>query len=362
MWITSSPDTVLTPTAVALGNFDGIHRGHRQVIRPILKRSRPDSSLPLSPPPPEILLTQGDTPLQPPGSPQNYRSVSLTPEDYILNSDGAESPQHYATVVTFHPHPQEFFTGQSKKLLTPIDEKIECLQGMGVEQMVLLAFDRRLAGLSPREFVDEILIEHLQASRVTVGFDFRFGKGRTGTAADLKAIAAPQGVEVTIVDRYPCEQGERISSSMIRQALQEGNLQRAHQLLGRNYTLVGQVVRGQQLGRTIGFPTANLQLPPEKFLPRYGVYAAEVSCRGKTSNLEAYPAVMNIGCRPTVEGQQPTVEVYLLDWSGDLYGQTLTVCLKEFLRPEQKFASLDELKAQIGADCIRAEKVLNNEQ
>ena len=233
---------------------------------------------------------------------------------------------------------------------------------MGVEQVVLLAFDRQLASLSPREFVEEILLKHLQATQVTIGFDFRFGKGRTGTATDLKAIASPQGVEVTIVERYPCEQGERISSSMIRQALQSGNLQRAHQLLGRNYTLVGEVVQGQQLGRTLGFPTANLQLPPEKFLPSYGVYAVQVSSPGEPSNLEAYPGVMNIGCRPTVEGQQPTVEVYLLGWSGDLYGQTLTVCLKEFLRPEQKFASLDELKAQIQADCVRAEKVLNKGQ
>ncbi|WP_413161137.1 bifunctional riboflavin kinase/FAD synthetase [Capilliphycus salinus ALCB114379] len=363
MWITSSLDTVLTPTAVALGNFDGIHRGHRQVIQPIFKSFDPSRSAFVTPQQPEILLTQGDSSLPSPSLTQNYPSgFSLTPEDKTNHSDGGETPQLYATVVTFHPHPQELFTGQSKKLLTPIDEKIECLKAMGVEQVVLLAFDRQLASLSPREFVEEILLKHLQATQISIGFDFRFGKGRTGTATDLKAIASSQGVEVTIVERYPCEQGERISSSMIRQALESGNLERAHHLLGRNYTLVGQVVQGQQLGRTLGFPTANLQLPPEKFLPRYGVYAVEVDRRGEPSNLQAYPAVMNIGCRPTVAGQQPTVEVYLLGWSGDLYGQTLTVCLKEFLRPEQKFASLDELKAQIQADCLRAEKVLKNER
>lgn len=363
MWITSSLNTVLTPTAVALGNFDGIHRGHRQVIQPIFRQSQSIRSSLLSPQQPEIFFTQVDSPLQPPPPAQNSRSgVSLTPEESRLNCDAGESHQRYATVVTFHPHPQEFFTGQSKKLLTPIDEKIECLQMMGVEQMVLLAFDQQLASLSPPKFVEEILIKHLQASHVTIGFDFRFGKGRTGTATDLQMIATPYGVDVTIVDRYPCEQGERISSSMIRQALEQGNLQRAHQLLGRDYTLVGQVVPGQQLGRTIGFPTANLQVPPEKFLPSYGVYAVQVFSQGEPLNLTAYPAVMNIGCRPTVEGQQPTVEVYLLDWSGDLYGQTLTIYLKEFLRPEQKFASLDELKAQITVDCVQAEKVLNSEQ
>ena len=363
MWITSSLNTVLTPTAVALGNFDGIHRGHRQVIQPILKLFESASSPLSTPQQPEILLTQPDSLWQPPSLFHQQRSgLSLTPEENFLDSDTRETQQHYATVVTFHPHPQEFFTGQSKKLLTPIDEKIECLQGMGVEQMVLLAFDQQLARLSPREFVEEILIKHLQATHVAIGFDFRFGKGRTGTATDLQLIGAANGVDVIIVDRYPCEQGERISSSMIRQALEVGNLQRAYQLLGRYYTLVGQVVQGQQLGRTLGFPTANLQLPAEKFLPNYGVYAVEVSSPGEPSNLETNPAVMNIGCRPTVEGEKPTVEVHLLGWSGDLYGQTLKVCLKEFLRPEQKFASLDELKAQIAEDCVRAEKVLNSEQ
>ncbi len=360
MWITSSLNTVLTPTAVALGNFDGIHRGHRQVIQPILPlpTGLPQKPLQQS----EVLFTSGDSPLQPPSLTQTYSSgLSVSPEDYSIHFEGCDSQQSYATVVTFHPHPQEFFTGRSKKLLTPVDEKIEVLKGIGVEQMVLLAFDQQLARLSPHEFVEEILVKHLQATQVSIGFDFRFGKGRTGTATDLKLIGAANGVDVIIVNRYPCEQGERISSSMIRQALEQGDLQRAHQLLGRHYTLVGQVVQGQQLGRRLGFPTANLQVPPEKFLPRYGVYAVEVSS-GEPSNLAAYPGVMNIGCRPTVEGDRPSVEVYLLNWSGDLYSQTLKVCLKEFLRPEQKFASLDELKAQICADCVRAEKVLNTEQ
>lgn len=339
MWIISSLNTVLTPTAVALGNFDGLHRGHRQVIQPILKQSlEPDQDFQ------KKVATSGP--------------ISVKTEKTPI--DGEAEPI-YGTVLTFHPHPQEFFTGQPKQLLTPIDQKIEALKQMGVEQLVLVPFDQTLAALTPEQFVAEILVKHLQARRVSVGFDFRFGKGRTGSAEDLKTIAENFGIDVTIVARYPCEQGERISSSIIRQALQQGNVKRATQLLGRSYTLVGQVVLGQQLGRTLGFPTANLQLQPQKFLPRYGVYAVRVFLEGDSDG-KIYSGVMNIGCRPTVEGQHPTVEVHVFDWSDDLYNQTLTVSLEEFLRPEQKFASLDELKAQITDDCVRARKMLNREE
>ncbi|MEB3883928.1 bifunctional riboflavin kinase/FAD synthetase [Lyngbya sp. CCY1209] len=340
MWITSSTDTVLTPTTVALGNFDGFHRGHQQVVQPILNPRRvavdsPRAARQASGPP-------GPTAEVPPG---------LLP-----------IAQHiYSTVVTFNPHPQEFFTGQPKKLLTPLDEKVEVLRAFGVDQLVLLPFDRQLASLTPTEFVEEILVRRLRAGRVSVGFDFRFGRGRTGSTEDLKAIAPRYGLEVHIVSRHPCENGERISSSMIRTALERGDPQRAAHLLGRPYLLAGQVMRGQQLGRTLGFPTANLQLPADKFLPRYGVYAVRVA--GVSGSVGDAPSpkigVMNVGSRPTVAGApHPTVEVHLLDWGGDLYGRTLTVSLEAFLRPERKFASLDALKAQIEADCIEARSVL----
>ncbi len=358
MWITSSLNTVLTPTAVALGNFDGLHRGHRQVIQPILKQALDLDSSAASGLNPDLQKTQADSAYQPPRD-KSSAGISLRAEETLT---GIEAEACYGTLVTFHPHPQEFFTGQPKQLLSPIDEKIESLKLIGVEQLVLLPFDQKLAALTPEQFVQEILVKHLQARRVSVGFDFRFGKGRKGSAEDLQVIAANSGINVTIVARYPCEQGERISSSIIRQALQQGNVKRATQLLGHSYRLVGQVVLGQQLGRTLGFPTANLQLPPEKFLPRYGVYAVRVFLQGQPSAEKTYSGVMNIGCRPTVEGQHPTVEVHLFDWSGDLYNQTLTVSLEEFLRPEQKFASLDELKAQITEDCIRSKKMLNNKE
>lgn len=296
MWITSSPTETLTPAAVALGNFDGVHRGHQRVIQPIL----------------------------------NFVGAIRT----------------YATVVTFNPHPKEFFTGQARALLTPVNEKVQQLVELGVEQLVLLPFDRELAALSPQEFVEKILLQQLHAQQISVGEDFRFGKGRSGTACELQAIAATYDIPTTIVPLQTCV-GERISSSSIRQALQQGDLECARTLLGRPYKLVGSVIQGQQLGRTIGFPTANIQLPPEKFLPRQGVYAVRVLLEDVTEL-----GVMNIGLRPTVNGTSPSIEVHLLDWSGDLYGKTITVHLEKFLRPEQKFASLEALKQQIQADCV----------
>lgn len=351
MWITSSLLSVLTPTAVALGNFDGLHRGHQQVILPVLKR-RFEAEFPVN--------VGQRTEIH-----VDNRALNLSSDNNTLDLKSG-----YSTVVTFHPHPQEFFTGQSKKLLTPLDEKIEGLRSMGVEQLILLPFDNQMAALSPTEFVETILIEQLKASYISVGFDFRFGKNRTGTVKDLEKIAGNHGIEVATTPLYLCQNGDRISSSEIRLSLEKGEIRRANHLLGKSYPLVGVVVQGQQLGRTLGFPTANLQLPPDKFLPRYGVYAVRVStCKSlsptettpdQNFNLINHPGVMNIGCRPTVEGQTVTVEVHLLDWSGDLYGQTLTVSLEEFLRPEQKFTSLDELKAQILADSLQARTLLND--
>ena len=357
MWVTASTDKILIPTAIALGNFDGIHLGHRKVLQPILQASAVVGS-----------------------------ATATLAQEVIRDKN-----YPYATVVTFNPHPQEFFTGQSKQLLTPLPEKIKLLEELGVEQLVLLPFDRELAALSPQQFVEEILVGKLQATRISVGEDFRFGHKRVGTAQDLKAIAAHFNIETHITLLQNCQESDlhsrsvrsgnrsatRISSSLIRQALAEGQIFEANQMLGRAYTLTGVVVQGQQLGRTIGFPTANLQLPPAKLLPRYGVYCVRVFIEGGTSfggqgrqgdketrgqgDNDQLPikGVMNIGCRPTVEGYAPTVEVYLLDWNGDLYGRHLIVSLEKFLRPEQKFPSLEALKVQIAIDCDLARKFLS---
>lgn len=305
MWVTSSLATVKTPTIAALGNFDGVHRGHRQVIEPI-----------------------------------------------VLSAGGQLVP----TVVTFHPHPQEFFSGQHRTLLTPLPEKVSCLRAIGVEQLVLLPFDRELASLAPQQFVETILVKQLQVRQVRVGQDFCFGYKRSGNSTDLQAIAAQFGISVEIVPLYT-ENDQRVSSSAIRQALEAGEMAAATRLLGRPYKLLGEVVSGQQLGRTIGFPTANLAVPVEKFLPRSGVYGVWV----EGADITPLPGVMNLGMRPTVNGLAQTIEVHVLDWSGDLYGKSLTVCLEKFLRPEQKFDSLDALKRQIQRDAEQARSLLSTQ-
>jgi riboflavin kinase/FMN adenylyltransferase len=294
--------TAQRPTSIALGNFDGVHLGHRQVIQ------------------------------------------SLPTKD-----NGA-----YRTVLAFNPHPQEFFSGQPRALLTPLPEKLNYLKAIGVDQLVLLPFDRTLAALSPQEFVELILIDQLQARHISVGFNFFFGHQRTGTAEDLRAIAAHFGVSVTIIE--PQSLGAQpISSSVIRHALADHQLDLANRLLGRTYTLTGEVIQGDQLGRTLGFPTANLSLPPTKFLPGFGVYCVRVQMTSANGNANEWlPGVMNLGQRPTVNGKTLRAEIHLLDWSGDLYGQSLTVSLEQFLRSEQSFPSLDALQAQIHQDCHQA--------
>jgi riboflavin kinase/FMN adenylyltransferase len=367
VWITSSLSTVLTPTSIALGNFDGLHRGHQKVIEPVLHDSQDLSSYlafskgRIANAPSDVVRGRSDRS----PSPENLdheanqgileQEQTVSGDAAIARSGGGKNP--YSTLVTFDPHPQEFFSGESRTLLTPQVEKVKYLKAMGIEQLVLLPFDRELASLSPPAFVKQILIEQLQVRCISVGEDFRFGNMRAGTAFDLRAIAQPYDVKVHIVPLNTAD-GLRISSSAIREALSQGNISQANQLLGRPYSLMGQVVQGQQIGRTLGFPTANLQLCPDKFLPRYGVYAVRVT--GESPSFQNCPqiGVMNIGCRPTVaKDAGPGVEIHLLNWAGDLYGQTLTVEIEQFLRPEQKFASLDRLKTQIQVDCDRAKSL-----
>jgi riboflavin kinase / FMN adenylyltransferase len=313
VWIVNSPITaILSPCAIALGNFDGIHLGHQTVLEPVLQAR------------------------------QEY---------------GA-----YPTVVSFTPHPREFFTGEKRQLLTPLEEKVKFLEELGIEQLVLLPFSADLAALSPQEFVERVIVEKLGAGWISVGEDFHFGHRRQGNATDLVNFADRFGIQTRVVGLKKGLPGAidpsvRISSSLIRSALAEGEVTRANRMLGRPYRLIGRVVEGQKIGRTIGFPTANLALPEDKLLPRSGVYRVRVSI----DSGEPIGAVMNIGCRPTVSGKGITVEVHLLDWSGELLDRTLTVNLVQFLRPEQKFNSLDELKTQIALDCQRSRKSADGE-
>ncbi|KZL49644.1 bifunctional riboflavin kinase/FAD synthetase [Nodularia spumigena CS-591/12] len=341
MWVTSSMETLLKPTAVALGKFDGVHLGHHRVIQPILPPTK-------------------DEPRREDGENfPNYSDSSPTPPQ----------EQTYSTVVTFDPHPLEFFTGQPRPLLTPLEEKVQQLRSLGVEQLVLLPFDKELSALSPQDFVEQILVKQLQCRRISVGQDFCFGKQRRGTAKDLQLLAAKYHIPVTIVslqtytDKAPTQEAP-ISTSLIRHYLESGDIKNANLLLGRPYTLIGTVVTGQKMGRTIGFPTANLQLPNDKFVPRQGVYAVRAAILSQTPDATTpYQnlGVMNIGNRPTVNGSNLSVEVHLFDWSSDLYGKQLAVQLVEFLRPEQKFPSLEDLKTQIQLDCTVAREHLSAE-
>ncbi|WP_446684586.1 bifunctional riboflavin kinase/FAD synthetase [Cyanobacterium sp. HL-69] len=301
MLVTSSLENIITPNAIALGNFDGLHRGHQRVINSIFKINNPDI---------------------------------------------------YPTLVTFTPHPQEYFTGKKKQLLTPIPEKAKLLEKMGVKQLILLPFDRELATLSARAFVKDILVEKINAKYISIGSDFRFGYQRQGDAHKLQELTAENNIYVNITAEEKIDINDsftRISSSDIRRALGEGNLSLAQGMLGRKYTLKGKVVKGQQLGRKIGFPTANLDIDKQKFLPKKGVYKVIVNQNNIYDN--QLLGVMNIGDRPTVDGTKTTVEVHILNWEGDLYNKVLEVELLKFLRPERKFNSLDELKAQIASDC-----------
>ncbi|QLE56874.1 bifunctional riboflavin kinase/FAD synthetase [Nostoc sp. TCL26-01] len=351
VWVAASTELVLTPTAVALGKFDGVHLGHQRVIQPVLQSTRSAQA-------------EGE-------------SENVPPSVLIGNPPVAPLKRIYSTVVTFRPHPHEFFTGQPRTWLTPLDEKVQQLRSLGVDQLVLLPFDKELSALSPEEFVEKILVQQLRCQQISVGQDFCFGKQRRGTAMDLQLIAAKYQIPVTIVplhtsdglflDETNCSsldspQEAPISTSLIRQDLESGDIKNANRLLGRPYTLIGDVIEGEQLGRTIGFPTANLELPKDKFIPRQGVYAVLVEILSETPDA-TIPSdilgVMNIGNRPTVNGTYSSVEVHLLDWSGDLYGKKLAVKLVEFLRPEQKFPSLEALKNQIQQDCTVAREVLN---
>ncbi|MGF1537175.1 MAG: bifunctional riboflavin kinase/FAD synthetase [Elainellaceae cyanobacterium] len=296
MQVISSQPALQRPTAIALGNFDGVHRGHLEVIRPVLR-----------------------------------------------------SPLGHKTVVSFDPHPRAFFSGEPRLLLTPAEEKSEYLSRLGIAQLVLLPFDQAMASLSPEDFVTKVLVERLAVKVLSVGENFRFGCRRAGTAQDLKSIAVARGIEAHIAPLKLSERN-RISSSAIRDALERGHVETANHLLGRPYALIGTVVHGQHLGRTLGFPTANLDIPDCKFVPRTGVYAAHVWPEGAA----AVSGVVNIGYRPTVQGIHRTIETHLMDWSENLYGQRLKVDLQAYIRPEQPFDSLEALKAQIKRDCQTA--------
>jgi riboflavin kinase/FMN adenylyltransferase len=249
-------------------------------------------------------------------------------------------------VITFEPQPQEFFAGPTAPpaRLMRLREKLLALEGLGIERVLCLAFDRQLAAMPAETFIEDLLVARLGIRHLVIGDDFRFGHRRAGDFAMLVAAGQQNGFDVVDNHSYMVE-GERVSSTWVRQALGWGDLELAAQLLGRPYDMCGRVAHGDQRGRTLGFPTANIYLH-RRATPVYGVYAVVMSGPG----LKLWPGVANVGRRPTVQGVREQLEVHLLDFQGDLYGKHVKVDFLHYLRPEQRFASLDALRQQIQRD------------
>jgi riboflavin kinase/FMN adenylyltransferase len=221
-----------------------------------------------------------------------------------------------------------------------------------VDRAVVLRFDDRMRGMGADEFVGRLLVEGLGVRHVVVGHDFHFARRREGTIETLRAAGAVHGFSVEEVGQFLVD-GERVSSSLVREALNRGDLDRATRLLGRSYRMAGRVRLGKRLGRQLGYPTANLALH-RKVVPLWGIFAVRASGAG----LVDHPAVASLGTRPTVDGTDPLLEVHLFDWDGDLYGRYLNVDFVARLRDEQKFASLDALVEQMHRDAAAARAVL----
>ena len=246
-------------------------------------------------------------------------------------------------VVTFDVHPKSMVSGSAPTMLNTIWDRIALLKAHGMEQVQTLPFDRRTMEMSWQDFF-RYLTEELDAVGLVCGADFRFGYRGQGTAALLQQACRDAGIACVVVPEQ-VKQGVRISSTHIRKLLADGQMDEAVDFLGHPHFLTGTVVSGRQLGRTIGVPTANLHLPEAVVVPKFGVYACKAIVEGRE-----YLVVTNIGTRPTVGGHHVTVEAWLLDFEGDLYGKTLTLEFYSFLRPEQKFGSLEALQTQIQTD------------
>ncbi|MCC8366963.1 bifunctional riboflavin kinase/FAD synthetase [Xenorhabdus sp. PB61.4] len=284
---------------LTIGNFDGVHRGHQALLKH-LKQEGLRLGLP-------------------------------------------------TMVMIFEPQPLEVFVAdKAPARLTRLRDKIKYLSQYGVDYLLCVKFDRNFAANSPEAFVSRLLVEKLGVKFLAVGDDFRFGKNRLGDFHYLQQAGKQYGFDVASTDSF-CDSGLRISSTAIRQSLQHDDLTLAETLLGHPYSISGRVVHGNRLGRTIGFPTANLPLK-RLVAPVKGVYAVEVYGLGDTP----LPGVANIGNRPTVSGQGQQLEVHLIDTQMDLYGRHIDVVLRKKLRDEQRFASLDVLKQQIANDVVSA--------
>ncbi len=291
---------------VALGNFDGVHLGHRAVIASAIEMAR------------KI------------GCP--------------------------ALAVTFEPHPRSFFSpGAPHFRLTDETAKLRLLAGTGLDGAVVLNFDARRAGTSAQDFINQELIGRLGVSGIAVGYDFHFGKGRGGSPTILAAEAPKLDIEVRIQNHVDLL-GQPISSSAIRDALSEGRIDEASAMLGGPWFVTGEVIHGDKRGRDLGYPTANIRLDPNTAL-RHGIYAVRVGLGGG-ADVQRYNGVASFGRRPTFDNGAPLLEVFLFDFEGDLYGQTLDVAFIGFIRDEAKFEDIDALVKQMDDDSAKARTLL----
>lgn len=296
-------DTLQQPTAVTIGFFDGVHCGHRFLLTELQKQAALRNLMPLP--------------------------------------------------VTFTNHPQRFFHPQKPlSLLTTTSEKLARLAQINFTQCLMLPFDAHTAAMSSAEFMYQ-LHEHFGMRCLLIGYDHHFGSDRTATFEDYYTAGSKLGVEVLHGNKADFH-GVTVSSSKIRRCLQKGDIVRANAMLGYSYELSGSVAHGNRIGRQLGFPTANMQLPAEKLLPADGVYATEVVLDGQLCG-----GMLNIGLRPTLHTHERTVEVHLLNFDGDLYGKPLTLRLRQRVRDEQRFATLDALQAQLQRDRTEIQKILS---
>ena len=290
--------------AVAVGAFDGVHRGHQAVI-----------------------------------------------------ASAREAAQRLGVplgVVTFDPHPRRLFQPEAAPFrLMTADQMARALASLGVDRLYLIPFDAEMAGMSDEDFARRVLSEGLGIAHAAVGFDFTFGKGRSGSPEALRTYGETLGFTVSVTDRIDDASGLKLSSSAVREALKAGDMDRAAAILGRPFAIEGEVIHGDKRGRTIGVPTANVAMS-DYMRPAYGVYAT----RTRLADGRVIKGVANLGVRPMFEIEQPLLEIWLLDFNESLYGQTLETELVAFLRGEMKFNGLDELKVQIEADAVAARAVL----
>lgn len=293
-------------SVIALGNFDGVHKGHKKVIETA---------------------------------------------KIIAKDNGAP-----AAVMTFEPHPAMVLKSGTKPMrITPFRMKVEKIKALDVDILCVLPFTASFAALTAEAFIEHILVQHLMVRHIVVGEDFNFGRNRTGNADLLKTMASLYGFGVTCVPQV-LEGGDRCSSSHIRHLLKGANIAKASLLLGYDYTISGRVIAGAKRGRLLGFPTANIALAPDLLKAAYGVYVVQLSTDcGKNW----HGGVANLGVKPSIDASnEATLEVHLFDFNQDIYGKRVEVRFLYYMRPEQKFDGLDALKAQIAADAMQAENIL----